>query len=139
MTTRNSLISHTISNEEPTETSDERQKRFLLEVDAKHAYANDKDDATKRFQYLLGLSAIFRKFIDLNASKDPEFKKRVREIDSKLSFKESTKRRKRQIADVGKLKRRKMQSCYKMKNIRMMKKINIPCLQNHHHMSKKVH
>lgn len=67
MTTRNSLISHTISNEEPTETPDERQKRFLLEVDAKHAYANDKDDATKRFQYLLGLSAIFRKFIDLNA------------------------------------------------------------------------
>jgi len=95
MTTRNSLISHTISNEEPTETPDERQKRFLLEVDAKHAYANDKDDATKRFQYLLGLSAIFRKFIDLNASKDPEFKKRVREIDSKLSFKESTKKKKK--------------------------------------------
>ncbi|KAI5961124.1 ISW2 [Candida margitis] len=92
MTTRHS-ISHTTPNGKP-ETPQERQDRFLLEVDAKHAYANDKDDATKRFQYLLGLSAIFRKFIDLNASKDPEFKKRVREIDNKRSFKESGKKKK---------------------------------------------
>lgn len=77
------------------ETLEERRKRFLLEVDAKHAYANDKDDATKRFQYLLGLSPIFRKFIDLNASKDPEFKKRVREIDTQQSFKESSSKSKR--------------------------------------------
>lgn len=74
------------------ETPDERRKRFLLEVDAKHERAHDKDDSTKRFKYLLGLSALFRKFINLNASKDPAFKKRIREIDSKTSFKESTKK-----------------------------------------------
>ena len=76
------------------ESLEERRKRFLLEVDAKHERAHDKDDATKRFQYLLGLSALFRKFINLNASKDPAFKKRIREIDSKTSFKESSKKAK---------------------------------------------
>ncbi|KAI3406187.2 ISW2 [Candida oxycetoniae] len=77
------------------ETCEERRRRFLLEVDAKHAYANDKDDATKRFQYLLGLSSIFRKFIDLNSSRDPEFKKRVREIDNKRFFQETARKKKR--------------------------------------------
>ncbi|CAK9439280.1 uncharacterized protein LODBEIA_P34790 [Lodderomyces beijingensis] len=81
--------------EEEEESPQARVKRFLLEVDAKHAYARDKDDATKRFQYLLGLSSIFRKFIDLNASKDPEFKKRVREIDSKRSFQELSKKKRK--------------------------------------------
>ena len=42
----------------------------------------------------MGLSALFRKFINLNASKDPAFKKRIREIDSKTSFKESSKKAK---------------------------------------------
>ncbi|KAL6453020.1 ISW2 ISWI chromatin-remodeling complex ATPase ISW2 [Candida maltosa Xu316] len=76
------------------ETPDERIKRFLLEVDAKHERAHDKDDATKRFQYLLGLSALFRKFINLNASKDPAFKKRIREIDKSKKKGKSSRRRK---------------------------------------------
>ncbi|KAI5959176.1 ISW2 [Candida pseudojiufengensis] len=84
------------NNTKKEESSQERINRFLLKVDAKHEYKNDKDDATKRFQYLLGLSSVFRKFIDLNASKDPEFKRRVREIDNQRSFKESKKNTKKQ-------------------------------------------
>lgn len=104
------------------ETPDERRKRFLLEVDAKHERAHDKDDSTKRFKYLLGLSALFRKFINLNASKDPAFKKRIREIDSKTSFKESTK--KERVLEEEKPRKKKTQSCYKMRNTKMMKIIN---------------
>ncbi|KAI5952612.1 ISW2 [Candida jiufengensis] len=80
----------------PKESLKERQNKFLLKIDAKHEYKNDKDDATKRFQYLLGLSSVFRKFIDLNASKDPEFKRRVREIDNQRSFKENNTKKKKQ-------------------------------------------
>ncbi|KAK6465787.1 SNF2 family N-terminal domain-containing protein [Scheffersomyces coipomensis] len=80
------------------ETSKERRNRFLLNCDPKVAKANDVDDSTKRFKYLLGLTPLFRYFIDLNASKDQQFKKRIREIDNKLSFvqqpKKSNRRRK---------------------------------------------
>ncbi|RLV94938.1 ISWI chromatin-remodeling complex ATPase ISW2 [Spathaspora sp. JA1] len=82
-TTTNDLATQKI------ETPEERKRRFLLQTDVKHARAHDKDDATKRFKYLLGLSSLFRKFIDLNASKDPEFKRRIREIDSQHLFQEA--------------------------------------------------
>lgn len=70
------------------ETIQEKRSRYILDRDVKHARANDNDDATKRFKYLLGLSSLFRKFIDLNASKDPAFKRRIREIDNQHSFQE---------------------------------------------------
>ncbi|EGW31748.1 uncharacterized protein SPAPADRAFT_51729 [Spathaspora passalidarum NRRL Y-27907] len=77
----------------PHETPEQRKQRFLLSTDPKQARAHERDDATKRFQYLLGLSSLFRKFIDLNASKDPEFKRRIREIDSQHLFQEAPKKR----------------------------------------------
>ncbi|CAI5758178.1 unnamed protein product [Candida verbasci] len=92
------MSNSTASNDPPlfvsTETPEERKKRFLLSHDVQYERERDKDDATKRFQYLLGLSQLFRKFIDLNASKDAEFKKRVRQVDSLQKFKEKEKKTK---------------------------------------------
>ncbi|ODV79301.1 uncharacterized protein CANTADRAFT_51298 [Suhomyces tanzawaensis NRRL Y-17324] len=68
------------------ETHAQRKKRFLLDVDPKIAKQNDVDDSTKRFKYLLNLTPLFRYFIDLNASKDALFKRKIREIDNKTSF-----------------------------------------------------
>ncbi|KAG7665760.1 ISW2 [[Candida] subhashii] len=79
-----------IQSQPPKESLQDRRKRYLLQQDVKHARLNDNDDATKRFKYLLGLSSLFRKFIDLNASKDVAFKKRIREIDNQHSFQEKT-------------------------------------------------
>lgn len=70
------------------ETREQRRKRFILDTDPKIAKLNDVDDSTKRFKYLLGLTDLFRYFIDLNASKDPQFKKIIKQIDNKVSFKE---------------------------------------------------
>lgn len=69
-----------------SESATERQKRFLLSVDPQIAKKNDVDDSTKRFQYLLELSPLFRHFIDLNASKSKTFKKLIQDIDEKSSF-----------------------------------------------------
>ena len=68
------------------ETYEERRRRFVLDTDPKIAKENDVDDSTKRFKHLLGLTPLFRYFIDLNASKDARFKKRIREVDSKMDF-----------------------------------------------------
>lgn len=67
----------------------DKAAHYLLDVDAKAAKANARDDSTLRFKYLLAISPLFRYFIDLSASKDPDFKKRIREIDSRLDFKPS--------------------------------------------------
>ncbi|CUM67306.1 uncharacterized protein PRCAT00004999001 [Priceomyces carsonii] len=74
------------TNSTETETLIERRKRYILGMDPKQARLHDVDDATKRFKYLLGLSHLFRYFIDLNASKDPNFKNLVKQIDEKVSF-----------------------------------------------------
>ncbi|KAK6459655.1 chromatin remodelling complex ATPase chain ISW1 [Scheffersomyces xylosifermentans] len=66
------------------ESKKDRINRFLLNTDPKIARANDVDDSTKRFKHLLGLTPLFRYFIDLSASKDASFKKRIREVDSKM-------------------------------------------------------
>ncbi|CAK7918968.1 ISWI chromatin-remodeling complex ATPase Isw2p [[Candida] anglica] len=82
------------------ETQEQRKKRFILDTDPKTAKANDVDDSTKRFKYLLQLTDLFRYFIDINASKDVQFKKLIKSIDNKIAFKEpkktnsKTKRRK---------------------------------------------
>jgi SWI/SNF-related matrix-associated actin-dependent regulator of chromatin subfamily A member 5 len=74
------------SAKEVVETKAERRKRFLLDMDPKTARAQDDDDSTRRFKYLLGLTPLFRYFIDLSASKDAQFKKRIRDVDNMMSF-----------------------------------------------------
>lgn len=68
------------------ESLKDRKKRFILGVDPKIAKQNDVDDSTRRFKYLLGLTPLFRYFIDLNASKDKEFKKKIREVDAAKGY-----------------------------------------------------
>lgn len=70
----------------------ERRKRFLLDCDPKVARERDVDDSTIRFKYLLGLTDIFRYFIDINMSKDANFKRMIKQIDSKINFKQPKKK-----------------------------------------------
>ncbi|EEQ37127.1 hypothetical protein CLUG_01250 [Clavispora lusitaniae ATCC 42720] len=70
----------------------ERRARFILDCDPKVARERDVDDSTIRFKYLLGLTDIFRHFIDINMSKDAKFKKMVKSIDAKLNFKQPKKK-----------------------------------------------
>lgn len=71
----------------------ERRSRFVLDCDPKVARETDVDDSTKRFKYLLGLTDIFRYFIDFNMSKDAKFKKLIKLIDGKANFQEPKKKR----------------------------------------------
>lgn len=70
----------------------ERRARFILDCDPKVARERDVDDSTIRFKYLLGLTDIFRHFIDINMSKDAKFRKMVKLIDAKLNFKQPKKK-----------------------------------------------
>lgn len=88
---------HVESDPIKKETPEIRRKRFILDVDAKVAKSQDVDDSTIRFKYLLGLTDLFRHFIDINASKDANFKKIIKQIDNQVSFQEpkvSTKKKK---------------------------------------------
>lgn len=76
------------------ESRQQRIDRYILSADPKVARSNDVDDSTKRFKYLLGLTDLFRHFIDINASKDPKFKKLVKQIDSQIAFEQPTKKKK---------------------------------------------
>lgn len=73
----------------------DRVSRFLLDTDPKTAKANDVDDSTRRFKYLLGLTDLFRYFIDINASKDAQFKKLIKLVDNKVAFAGATKKKKK--------------------------------------------
>lgn len=64
------------------ETSIERKKRFILKDDAKTERLKDKHETTKRFKYLLGLTDLFRHFLDMRSAKDPALKKLIRQIDA---------------------------------------------------------
>lgn len=75
----------------PKESRQQRIDRYILSADPKVAKA---DDSTKRFKYLLGLTDLFRHFIDINASKDPKFKKLVKQIDSQIEFEQPNKKKK---------------------------------------------
>lgn len=80
------------------ETAAARRKRFVLDTDPKTAKDNDVDDATRRFKYLLGLTDLFRHFIDISASRDAQFKKLIKQIDLQVAFNEpsqKTRRKKR--------------------------------------------
>lgn len=70
----------------------ERRKRYLLDCDPKVARERDVDDSTIRFKYLLGLTDIFRYFIDINMSKDAKFKRMIKQIDAKINFKQPKKK-----------------------------------------------
>lgn len=76
------------------ETANQRKKRFLLDCDPKIAKQRDVDDSTARFKYLLGLTDLFRYFIDINASKDANFKKLIKQIDSQVSFTQAKSKKK---------------------------------------------
>jgi len=54
-----------------------RQKEYLLEYQSEKVAARDSAEAANRFRYLLGLTDLFRHFIDARAAKDPEFQKFV--------------------------------------------------------------
>lgn len=70
----------------------ERVKRFVLDCDPKVAREKDVDDTTTRFKYLLGLTDLFRYFIDINISRDVTFKKLIMQIDGKMNFKQQKKK-----------------------------------------------
>lgn len=74
------------------ENETQRRKRYVLDCDPKVARENDVDDSTRRFKYLLGLTDIFRYFIDINMSRDVKFKKLIKLIDGKLNFKQPKKK-----------------------------------------------
>lgn len=58
----------------------DRPKRYLLEKDYKISNVN-REDSINRFKYLLGLTDLFRHFIDIRAKSDKEFQKLIREVD----------------------------------------------------------
>lgn len=89
------------------ESKQDRMKRYILSTDPKIAKKNDVDDSTVRFKYLLGLTDLFRYFIDLNASKDPQFKKIIKEIDNQVSFQDSSSSAKSKSKNKNKGRRRK--------------------------------
>lgn len=73
--------SATINNHE---TEDQRLKRYLLSTDPATEYKiHNSTDASKRFQYLLSLSPLFRHFIDTRATSDKNLHKLIRQIDQK--------------------------------------------------------
>ena len=57
-----------------------RQRQYLLRFQEEDVAARDKDEAAKRLKYLLGLTDLFRHFIDARAAKEPEFKQFVEEV-----------------------------------------------------------
>lgn len=71
------------------ETAEERKKRFLLQCKAKEERRKDSGDVAKRFKYLLGLTDLFRQFIDLSAVKDKSVIKMVHRIDMRNSRKKA--------------------------------------------------
>lgn len=80
------------SSSELSEAELERRSRYLLDCDPKVAKENDVDESTKRFKYLLGLTDLFRYFIDINMSKDAHFKKFIKLIDGQINYKQPKKK-----------------------------------------------
>lgn len=68
------------------ETHAERLDRYLLNCEPKTARENDVDDSTVRFKYLLGLTDLFRHFIDINMSKDAKFKRLIKQVDAQRNY-----------------------------------------------------
>lgn len=53
----------------------------MLETDPKTERLKDRGDTTKRFKYLLGLTDLFRHFLDMRSARDPAIKKMLRQLD----------------------------------------------------------
>lgn len=66
----------------------------MLEVDAKTERLKDRSDTAKRFKYLLGLTDLFRHFLDLRSSRDPSIKKLLKAIDNEKKGISSSRRSK---------------------------------------------
>lgn len=80
--------------EDALEDMDEdKVNRYLLNCDPKVAREREEDDSTVRFKYLLGLTDLFRHFIDINMSKNAQFKRIIKKIDSQRNFKQTTKKK----------------------------------------------
>ncbi|KAH3682635.1 hypothetical protein WICPIJ_006394 [Wickerhamomyces pijperi] len=75
----------------PKETADQRHQRYFLAEEAKIEKQKDKQDTAKRFKYLLGLTDLFRHFIDLSSQRDPAIKKLLRQIEAESSSSKKTK------------------------------------------------
>ncbi|KAM9929073.1 hypothetical protein OXX59_001424 [Metschnikowia pulcherrima] len=90
-----SAASETESVANPTNVDAARLDRFLLRCEPKVAREQDVDDSTVRFKYLLGLTDIFRHFIDINMSKDAKFKRLIKQIDGKMNFTQPKKKQSR--------------------------------------------
>ncbi|ODV86386.1 hypothetical protein CANARDRAFT_27609 [[Candida] arabinofermentans NRRL YB-2248] len=69
-----------------------KKKRYILQNDAKTERLKDTEDSVKRFKYLLELTPLFRHFIDINASKDKDLMKLIRQIDQKKATGKTTRR-----------------------------------------------
>lgn len=77
---------------EPQEDVDmDRVKRYILDCEPKVARSRDVDDSTVRFKYLLSFSGLFRHFIDINMSRDANFKKLIKKIDGSINFQQPKK------------------------------------------------
>lgn len=84
-------------NDDPSDSGSERtnnrigasetlakQQRYLLDKHKK-GESDKRADSLKRFRYLLGLTDLFRHFINHRAKADPAFKRLVREVDEDTS------------------------------------------------------
>lgn len=71
-----------LSAETDKETQSQRLSRFFLKDDVKTERLNDKGETAKRFRYLLGLTDLFRHFIDIRATNDRKLKAIVRAYDN---------------------------------------------------------
>lgn len=62
----------------------DKKKRYILSKEDQKSNSNTAgniEDSVKRFKYLLGLTDLFRHFIDLRAREDKAFKKILKEVD----------------------------------------------------------
>ncbi|KAA8898562.1 hypothetical protein TRICI_006517 [Trichomonascus ciferrii] len=63
---------------------EDKKTRYLLsreQIRASSGANNNIEDSVKRFKYLLGLTDLFRHFIDLRAKENKAFKKILKEVD----------------------------------------------------------
>lgn len=65
-----------------TKTQINKQRRSYFLEAQNNLNKRKVEDSAKRFKYLIGLTDLFRHFIDARAKKDPEFKALLEELDS---------------------------------------------------------
>ncbi|CAN6662386.1 ISWI chromatin-remodeling complex ATPase Isw2p [Trichomonascus vanleenenianus] len=82
------------AEDEPAQFTDleDKKHRYLLSKKEQRAHHRSVDDSVKRFKYLLGLTDLFRHFIDLRAKDDPKFRSILKEVDRSNTSSSSSKR-----------------------------------------------